>query len=77
MPRFSFAVRSTNEVREAGVVQSESFGDALSAISEHVSALEGDTLEIGVSGFPPARFECVWLADSGASSWRPAGQLAA
>ena len=77
MPRFSFAVRSISEVREAGIVQSDSFGDALSAISEHVSALEGDTLEIGVSGFPPARFECVWLADSGASSWRPAGQLAA
>ncbi len=77
MPRFMFSLKNTNQVREAGVVQSDSFTDALSAISEHVSAHEGDTLEIGVSGFPPARYECIWAADEGTSTWRPAGQRAA
>ena len=48
MPRFQFALSTMHQVREAGVVQSESFTDALSAISEHVEAREGDTLVIGV-----------------------------
>ena len=77
MPRFQFALSNTQQVREAGIVQSDSFSDALTAISEHVEAREGDTLEIGVPGFPPARYECVWSMDRGASAWRPAGQMAA
>ena len=54
MPRYQFSI-STNEVCEAGVIHSDSFAEALDAISE--SAREGSTLEIGVEGFPPARFE--------------------
>ena len=77
MPRFQFQLRNPQQVRQAGVVQSESFSDALSAISEHVTAREGDTLEIGVNGFPPARFECVWLPERGTSDWRPSSQRAA
>ena len=77
MPRYQFALSNTQQVREAGVVQTDSFTDALSAISEHVEAREGDTLEIGVPGFPPARYECVWSIEQGTSAWRPAGQLAA
>ena len=77
MPRFQFALSTLHEVREAGVVQTDSFTDALSAISEHVEAREGDTLVIGVSGFPPAKYECVWSIDQGTSAWKPAGLLAA
>jgi hypothetical protein len=77
MPRFQFALSTTQQVREAGIVQTDSFSDALSAISEHVDAHEGDTLEIGVPGFPPARFECVWSMEQGSSAWLPAGRLAA
>ena len=77
MPRFQFQLRTTQQVREAGMVQSDSFTDALTAISEHVTASEGDTLEIGVNGFPPAHFECVWSAAHGSTDWRPAGQMAA
>jgi hypothetical protein len=76
MPRFNFSLYSSGLVGEAGVVQSESFDDALAAISEHVTANEGDTLEIGVFGFPPARYHKVSEA-SGMRAWRPAGQLAA
>jgi len=76
MPRFQFSLSTTNVVREAGVVQSESFADALSAIGEHLTANEGDTLEIGVTGFPPARYEFVRGLE-GTQTWRPAGLLAA
>jgi hypothetical protein len=73
MPRFQFALSTTEQVREAGIVQTDSFNEALTAISEHVDAHEGDTLEIGVPGFPPARFQCVWSFEKGASDWRPTG----
>ena len=76
MPRYNFSLFTSGLVGEAGVVQSDSFDDALAAISEHVTAKEGDTLEIGVNGFPPARYHKVSAAD-GIRAWRPAGQLAA
>ena len=49
MPRFRFALSnsSTHQVREAGMVQTETFDDAMTAISEHLDAREGETLEIG------------------------------
>lgn len=77
MTRFLFSLRNTNQVRQAGVVQSESFTEALTAISGHVTAREGDTLEIGVTGFPPAKYECIWSLDQGSNGWRPTGQRAA
>ena len=76
MPRYQFAIGSTDAVREAGFVHSDSFSEAVNAISQRVRARAGDTLEIGVSGFPPARYECLW-ADGTTQSWKPAGLLAA
>ena len=77
MPRFKFALSGPEEVREAGIVQSESFADAMRAIDEQASVVEeGDTLEIGVPGFPPARYHYLGMV-RGRRSWRPAGQLAA
>lgn len=76
MPRFHFSL-STADVVEAGFVQSESLGEAMAAINEHVPAKEGDTLEIGVRGFPPAKYECVWSIPGADPAWRPAGELAA
>ncbi len=76
MPQFHFALSRIGELRQNGVVQSESFNDALSVLSERVTATEGDVLEIGVTGFPPARYECVGkMRDR--RRWRPSGQLAA
>ena len=77
MPRFQFALKSTHEVREAGVVQSESFSDALTLVSKHITVRDGDTLEIGVAGFPPARYEFVPTENVDAVNWRPLGLLAA
>ena len=76
MTRFEFALKSTDEIRQAGVVQSESFNDALSLVSKHVSVQEGDTLEIGVAGFPPARFAFVPSEAVDAVSWTPIGLAA-
>jgi hypothetical protein len=72
MPSYRFMLSNTDEVREAGVVQSETFAAALRAINSQFAANEGDTLEIGVQGFPPARFECIWSGEIGGASWRPA-----
>ena len=77
MPRYQFALSNTQQLREAGSVQTDTFTDALTAISEHLEAREGDTLEIGVAGFPPARFECVWSLEQNSGAWRPSGRLAA
>jgi hypothetical protein len=77
MPRYQFALSNSVAVREAGVVHSDSFTDALSAIGKQVSARQGDTLEVSVRGFPPARYQCVWSGGPGASAWQPAGLRAA
>ena len=77
MPRYQFAIGGTGAVREAGFVHSESFSEALAAISQRVRAERGDTLQIGVNGFPPARYECLWAENGSAQSWKPAGLLAA
>jgi hypothetical protein len=77
MPRFEFAVGNPSTFRKAGIVQSESFDDALEAITEQVTVRDGDTLEIGVRGFPPAHYQCVWPKINGVPSWRPTGLRAA
>ena len=78
MPRYQFSISSpTERMRLAGAVTSETFSQALEAIADQADAGEGDTLEIGVQGFPPARFEFTESAEDGFVSWRPAGLLAA
>ena len=77
MPRYQFAIGGTGAVREAGFVRSESFSEALAAISQRVRAERGDTLQIGVHGFPPAPYECLWAENGSAQSWKPEGLLAA
>ena len=77
MARFQFSVGRDGVVREAGAVLSESFHDALNAIAEQSDVTEGETLEIGVQGFPPARYDFVIPALGGAG-WQPkAPRLAA
>jgi len=76
MSRFSFAV-SGLESRQEGVIESDSFRDAVDALGQHVEVKTGDMLEIGVLGFPPARYECVGSIRSGYPIWMPAGQAAA
>ena len=77
MPQYLFSVGGIGALREAGMVQSESFADALTAIAAETDGSAGDTLEIGVWGFPPARFERVWNGEHASWSWLPITALAA
>jgi hypothetical protein len=78
MPRFEFSLSSPAvHNRLAGAVTSASFSEALEAITDQVDLDEGDTLEIGVKGFPPARFEYRVSGADGSVTWCPTGQLAA
>ena len=52
MSRFCFAL-SNVETRRDGVIESDSFSDAVDELGRQVTVSKGDTLEIGVYGFPP------------------------
>jgi hypothetical protein len=76
MSRFRFSVRGIDS-RQEGVIESDSFIAAVDALAQHVDVQTGDWLEIGVHGFPPARYKCVGEVKSGIPMWIPEGQLAA
>src|SRR6266550_3835556 len=60
LSKFQFAISSGPEsVRQAGVVESDTFDEAVVLLGEKIPVRTGDSLEIGVSGFPPARYQCV------------------
>jgi len=75
MSKYCFSLSRTDSRRE-GVIESDSFRAAVDALAEHVEVLTGDVLEIGVTGFPPARFECVGEIRS-LPVWMPASPMAA
>ena len=76
MSKFRFSVSGV-EPRREGVIESHSFIAAMDSLSQHVTVKRGDLLEIGVYGFPPAKFECVATVSTGSAVWMPTGQLAA
>jgi hypothetical protein len=76
MSRFSFSVSGVDSRRE-GVIESDTFREAVDALGQHVEVRAGDMLEIGVLGFPPARYECVGEIEAGHPIWLPSSQLAA
>ena len=57
---------------QAGVIESVGFDEALRLVGERMSVAQGDTLEIGVRGFPPARYECAEALLDGTVFWKPA-----
>ena len=78
MSTFQFAISSgPDSVRQAGVVESDSFDAAVTLLGERIPVERGDSLEIGVTGFPPARYHCVGAVKSGRPVWVPEGRLAA
>ena len=77
MSRFQFAISSGPEfVRQAGVVESDSFDEAVVLLGKKIPVRAGDSLEIGVHGFPPARYQCIGELKS-RPIWVPEGRLAA
>lgn len=78
MPRFEFSLSgSDNTLRLAGAVTCGSFAQAMEAIEEEAAVASGDRLEIGVTGFPPARFEAVVEGWGDTVKWEAEGRLAA
>ena len=71
MSRFRFAL-SNAAVRQEGTVESDTFVQAVDQLWQHVDIKRGDVLEIGVLGFPPARFECVGEIEEGKPFWKAA-----
>jgi hypothetical protein len=77
MPRYQFALSDSRFVRQVGMVQCDSLDDAMTAVADRFVAAAGDHLEIGVHGFPPARYLYVHVLDSNSGAWRPIGAKAA
>ena len=78
MSRYQFAISSGPEsVRQAGILDSPSFDEAVIMLGRRIPVRAGDELEIGVAGFPPARFQCIGSVKSGRPVWVPNGRLAA
>ena len=77
MPRFSFTIGGPEGVRHAGIVHGARFQDAVEAIDGRVDINHGDVLEIGVPGFPPARYTRVVNSFHGDETWRPEHSRAA
>lgn len=73
MSKYSFSVSGVAS-RQAGIIESDTFREAVDALGQHVDVKMGDTLEIGVFGFPPARYECVGEIRAGFPMWIPVGQ---
>ena len=71
MATYTFALSTSENARQAGVIQSSSFDDALRLVGERIPVTRGDTLEIGVKGFPPARYECSESLLDGSVFWQP------
>jgi len=72
MSKFCFSV-SNIESRRDGEIESDSFSDAVDELGRQIVVTKGDLLEIGVYGFPPARFECVGLLKGSRPIWFPSG----
>jgi hypothetical protein len=78
LSKFQFAISSGSEsIRQAGVVESDSFDDAVVLLGQKFPVHPGDSLEIGVTGFPPARYQCAGAVRNGLPVWIPHGQMAA
>jgi len=72
MATYTFSLSTSEEARQAGLIQSTSFDEALRLVGERMTVSRGDTLEIGVNGFPPAHYECVESLLDGSVFWQPA-----
>ena len=72
MSKFCFSV-SNIESRRDGEIESDSFSDAVDELGRQIVVSKGDLLEIGVYGFPPARYECVGLIKGSRPIWFPSG----
>ena len=76
MATYTFSLSTSDQARQAGIIQSGSFDEALRLVGERMPVNRGDTLEIGVNGFPPARYECIEASLDGNVFWVPSSLAA-
>jgi hypothetical protein len=79
MPQFEFALGSADTLREAGVIVTDDFEEALRAIQKHAPISAGDSLVIGVAGFPPVHYECIQVEERASGRvpvWKPHARAA-
>ena len=77
MTRFTFSLSRAGVASDAGIVLGDSFTEALDALAREPQVAVGDTIEIGVPGFPPARYECIPLGTAKRGFQPIGGRLAA
>jgi len=76
MPQYVFSlITADQDAGEVGTVDTATFTDALRLLSGRLTAKRGDRLELGVTGFPPARYDFVGSIP-GAAVWKAAGTVA-
>ncbi len=71
MSKYRFSL-SNPDTRHEGTIDGPSFVVAVETLWQHVDVHRGDVLEIGVRGFPPARFECAAMLVNGQPMWKQA-----
>ena len=76
MTRFWFAMCRSENDAQTGIVEAPTLPDALHVVSQRAFPRPGDKLDIGMPGFPPARYECVSF-ELGPRSWRLVNRMAA
>ena len=59
MAQFQFALTRNDMLRTAGAIEADTLNEAMFAIEWSTAVDNGDILRIGVSGFPPAQFNCL------------------
>lgn len=70
MNRFWFALWVGDAIRGTGAVEAASLPEALRVVSQRGVPKAGDRLEIGIDGFPPARYVCVFEDFDTPLRWR-------
>lgn len=67
---FWYAHSRGPEVRRAGALEAPSLEAALREVFRWSRPREGDRLQLGLQGFPPASFECVFHEGEAPMRWQ-------
>ena len=77
MKRFWFAHVRGEEIHNSGSLIALTLPEALRCVARRGLPSSGDRLDIGLNGFPPARYECVFEDFDGPLAWRLVNATAA
>lgn len=77
MTRFWFAHSRGDVIHRSGALEAPNLVEALRVVARRGNPTAGDRLDIGLAGFPPARYECVFQGFETPLSWRLINSMAA